>query len=175
MPWPEALGMVFVNGLIFLSLSVTGVRERIVDAIPVSLKVAITCGIGLFIAFIGLKNGGVIVADAATYVAHGEFLLAAGRPLPGRNRITAILVVRQVPGRHRPRHRRRHHSRAVCAQRGGGQVTLPPTAFFSWPQQPRPALRSPQFRFPRELALVPPAIPIILTFCSSICSTISGR
>jgi AGZA family xanthine/uracil permease-like MFS transporter len=52
--WQDALGMVFVNGIIFLLLSVTGVREKIVKAIPYSLKIAITCGIGLFIAFIGL-------------------------------------------------------------------------------------------------------------------------
>src|SRR5471030_765725 len=72
-PWQEALGMVFVNGVIFLVLSVTGVREKIVRAIPYALKIAITCGIGLFIAFIGLKNGDVIVADQATYVSHGDF------------------------------------------------------------------------------------------------------
>src|SRR3954469_26024124 len=61
-PWEEALGMVFVNGVIFLALSVTGIREKIIAAIPPGLKIAVTCGIGLFIAFIGLKNGGVIVA-----------------------------------------------------------------------------------------------------------------
>src|SRR5882757_5098999 len=72
-PWPEALGMVFVNGVVFLLLSVTGVREKIMKAIPYSLKIAITCGIGLFIAFIGLKNGGVIVGSPATYVSHGDF------------------------------------------------------------------------------------------------------
>src|SRR5436190_10221217 len=72
-PWSEALGMVLVNGVIFLALSVTGVREKIIAAIPHSLKIAVTCGIGLFIAFIGLKNGGVIVANQATFVSHGDF------------------------------------------------------------------------------------------------------
>src|SRR4051794_22104016 len=72
-PWSEALGMVFINGVIFLGLSVTGVREKIIAAIPNSLKIAVTCGIGLFIAFIGLKNGGVIVANSATFVGPGNF------------------------------------------------------------------------------------------------------
>src|SRR5688572_30920595 len=72
-PWQEALGMVFVNGVIFLVLSVTGVRTKIIAAIPHSLKIAVTCGIGLFIAFIGLKNGGVIVANPNTLVSHGDF------------------------------------------------------------------------------------------------------
>src|ERR1700759_4743846 len=63
LPWSEALGMVFINGLIFLALSISGVREKIIAAIPHPLKIAVTCGIGLFIAFIGLKNGGVIVAN----------------------------------------------------------------------------------------------------------------
>src|SRR3954462_13242 len=72
-PWTEALGMVFVNGVVFLILSVTGVREKIIAAIPHALKIAITCGIGLFIAFIGLKNGGLIVANPATFVSHGDF------------------------------------------------------------------------------------------------------
>jgi AGZA family xanthine/uracil permease-like MFS transporter len=72
-PWQQALGMVFVNGCIFLLLSITGIRERIISAIPYSLKLAITCGIGLFIAFVGLRNGGVIVASPATLVTHGDF------------------------------------------------------------------------------------------------------
>src|SRR6266540_2022159 len=72
-PWQEALGMVFVNGVIFLLLSITGIREKIIAAIPHSLKIAVTCGIGLFIAFIGLKSGGVIVAHPETFVTHGDF------------------------------------------------------------------------------------------------------
>ncbi len=71
--WQSALGLVFVNGVIFLGLSVTGVREKIIAAIPHQLKLAITCGIGLFIAFIGLKNGGIVIASPATFVTHGDF------------------------------------------------------------------------------------------------------
>ncbi len=97
-PWEAALGLVFYNGVLFLLLSISGLRRLIIDAIPNHLKMAITCGIGLFIAFIGLKNGGVIVADQTTLVKLGSFsqpepvLTLAGILL------TAVLVGRRVPG-----------------------------------------------------------------------------
>lgn len=97
-PWQQALGMVFVNGLIFLALSVTGVREKIIKCIPYALKIAITCGIGVFIAFIGLKNAGIVTAHPATLVTPGDFssppvaLALAGIIL------LAALVARRVPG-----------------------------------------------------------------------------
>src|SRR3954471_24583953 len=72
-PWQSALGLVFANGVMFLLLSLTGVREKIVNSIPYSLKIAITCGVRLFIAFIGLKNAGIVVANKATFVAQGVF------------------------------------------------------------------------------------------------------
>ena len=96
-PWQSALALVFLNGVIFLLLSLSGVRERIVNALPVSLKAAICAGIGLFIAFIGLKNGGMIVAHPATFVTLGDLtqppvaLFAAGILL------TCILVARGTP------------------------------------------------------------------------------
>src|SRR6185369_6071323 len=97
-PWEEALGMVFINGVIFLALSVTGVREKIIAAIPHHLKIAVTCGIGLFIAFIGLKNGGVIVKNDATYVSHGDFSSGPVALCLAGILLTAILVARRVPG-----------------------------------------------------------------------------
>ena len=71
-PWQSALGLVFINGCLFLLLSITGVREKILAAIPYSMKIAISAGIGLFIAFIGLENGGMIVANPATLVSFGD-------------------------------------------------------------------------------------------------------
>ena len=71
-PWPVALGCVFVSGLAFLILTLTGVRQLIVGAIPPHLFAAVAGGIGLFIGFIGLKNAGVIVANPATFVALGD-------------------------------------------------------------------------------------------------------
>jgi AGZA family xanthine/uracil permease-like MFS transporter len=68
-PWQKALGAVFISGVIFLLLTVTKVREMIINSIPASLKFAVSAGIGLFIAFIGMKNAGLIVANEATFIA----------------------------------------------------------------------------------------------------------
>lgn len=70
--WQTALGAVFVSGVLFVLLSVLGVRQIIVKAIPVPLKFAVTAGIGAFLAFIGLKNAGLIVSNPATFVALGD-------------------------------------------------------------------------------------------------------
>jgi len=64
--WQGALAAVFVSGVIFLLLTLTGLREALLNAIPLSLKSAISVGIGLFIALIGLKNAGVVVHNPAT-------------------------------------------------------------------------------------------------------------
>ncbi|GAA3764323.1 NCS2 family permease [Microbacterium kribbense] len=61
--WPEAMGLVLINGLIIVLLSATGLRRMIMDAIPMDLKIAITVGIGLFIAFIGTVDGGLVSAS----------------------------------------------------------------------------------------------------------------
>lgn len=97
-PWQQALGLVFINGLAFLALSLSGIREKIINVIPFQLKMAITCGIGLFIAFIGLKNGGVIVSHPETFVTHGALgsppvLLCLGGII-----LTVVLMIRRVPG-----------------------------------------------------------------------------
>jgi adenine/guanine/hypoxanthine permease len=76
-PWAVGLGVVFVSGSLFLLLTLLGVREKIMDAISPSMKHAIAAGIGLFIAFIGLKNAGLIVADPATFVSLNDRLFAA--------------------------------------------------------------------------------------------------
>jgi AGZA family xanthine/uracil permease-like MFS transporter len=71
--WQTALGVVFISGICFLLLSSFGFRERIVSAIPHSLRIAIPGGIGLFITFIGVQNMGLIVPDDATLVTIGTF------------------------------------------------------------------------------------------------------
>ena len=75
-PWKVALAAVLVEGIIFIILSFFKLRETIVNAIPENLKYGITSGIGLFIAFVGLKGAGVVVSDDSTLVALGNF----GRP-----------------------------------------------------------------------------------------------
>src|SRR5207244_6644539 len=67
-PWQTALGVVFLSGLLFLLLTLTKVREQIVNGIPDCLKYGTAAGIGLFIAFIGLRNAKIIVAKSATFV-----------------------------------------------------------------------------------------------------------
>src|SRR5206468_3924983 len=74
------------------------VRERIIAAIPHALKIAVTCGIGLFIAFIGLKNGGVIVAHPETFVTHGNFASGPVALCLLGVLLTTVLVARRVPG-----------------------------------------------------------------------------
>lgn len=81
-PWPTALGVVFFSGVLFLLLTLSNIREQVVNAIPDCLKHGTAAGIGLFIAFIGLRNAKIIVANPATFVGFGkisnpEVLLAA--------------------------------------------------------------------------------------------------
>jgi len=71
-PWQTALGAVFISGVAFLLLTVTGVRQWIIAAIPSELYAAVSAGIGLFIAFVGLRNAGIVKADPATIVTMGN-------------------------------------------------------------------------------------------------------
>jgi adenine/guanine/hypoxanthine permease len=71
-PWETALGAVFLSGVAFLILTLTGIRQLIVEAIPRELYAAVAAGIGLFIAMIGLRNAGIIVASPATLVTLGN-------------------------------------------------------------------------------------------------------
>lgn len=97
-PWQFALTAVFIEGIIFVILTLTNLREAIVNAIPASLKNAIGAGIGLFIAFIGLQNAGVIGNNDATLVSLGE--ITSGAPLLALIGlvITSVLVVKNVRG-----------------------------------------------------------------------------
>ena len=97
-PWPAALGLTFVSGALFLLLTVTGLRRLIIEAIPREMKTAISCGIGLFIAYNGLKNAGIVAPDPNTFVKAGALssppvlLALAGIVL------TAVLVWHRVRG-----------------------------------------------------------------------------
>lgn len=72
LPWQTALGAVFISGIVFLLLSVTNLREKLIHAVPLSLKLATSVGVGMFIAFIGLKSAGIIVDDPVTFVTLGS-------------------------------------------------------------------------------------------------------
>ncbi len=96
--WQFALTAVFLEGLVFILLTVTNLREKIVDVIPDTLKNAISAGIGLYIAFIGLKSAGIIVNNDATLVCLGE--LSKGSALLGLIGIilTSVMLVKGVKG-----------------------------------------------------------------------------
>lgn len=96
-PWQTALAGVLIASIIFLLITIFKLRELIIDAIPANLKYAISAGIGLFIAFIGLEDGGIIVADKSTLVALGSFSGTTWLTIFGLV-VTAILLVRRVPG-----------------------------------------------------------------------------
>ena len=96
--WQFALTAVLIEGIIFIVLTLTNVREAIVDAIPMSLRNAIGAGIGLFIAFIGLKSAGVVVADGATLVALGDITSGSALLAFIGLIITGFLYARNVPG-----------------------------------------------------------------------------
>ncbi|MGL5573687.1 MAG: solute carrier family 23 protein, partial [Cetobacterium sp.] len=72
-PWETALGIVFLSGVFFFFLSIGGIREKIANAIPLCLKISVTGGIGLFIAFIGLKTLGIVSSNPATIIGLARF------------------------------------------------------------------------------------------------------
>ena len=96
-PWQTALGVVFLSGVFFLLLTLIGFRDRIVKAIPLNLRVAASVGIGLFIAFIGMKNLGLIVDSPATLVTLGKLEPTVILGLIGVLLI-AILEIKKVRG-----------------------------------------------------------------------------
>jgi len=95
--WQEALGVVFISGVIFLILTFLGIREKIVKAIPASLRIATSVGIGLFIAFIGMQGLGLIVKNDAVLVGLGSMSNAVLLGLLGLLLIV-ILEIRKVKG-----------------------------------------------------------------------------
>ena len=96
--WQTGLGAVFISGVIFLLLTVTRVRQMIIDAVPMDLKYAIVVGIGAFIAFIGMKNCGLVVADPSTFVALGKLSSAPALLAAGGVFLIGALMARNVPG-----------------------------------------------------------------------------
>ncbi|WP_054950868.1 NCS2 family permease [Numidum massiliense] len=97
--WQTALGAVFISGVVFVLLSLTKLREMIINAIPKGLKHAVSAGIGLFIAFIGLKNAEVIVPNEATYLSLNTELTQPGILLTLFGLlVTVLFMVRHVKG-----------------------------------------------------------------------------
>ena len=96
--WEIALGAVFLAGILFFIMSITRLRRWMIDSIPLNLRIAMGSGVGLFIGFIGLKSGGIIVSNDATFLSLGDFknyetLLASFGFL-----LISILAIRKIPG-----------------------------------------------------------------------------
>ena len=95
--WETALAAVFVASIIFLIITISGLREVILNMIPVDLKLGIGAGIGFYLAFLGLKGAGIIVANPSTYVSMGSLISAPALLALIGVIITLILFVRDVP------------------------------------------------------------------------------
>jgi len=96
--WEIALGAVFLAGVLFFLMSITRLRSWMIESIPLNLRIAMGSGVGLFIGFIGLKNGGIIISNDATFLKLGDFsnietLLAALGFL-----LISVLAIRKIPG-----------------------------------------------------------------------------
>ena len=160
-PWESALGLVFINGFIFLLLSVTGVRERILKALPLSLKIAVSAGIGLFIAFIGLQNGGLIVANSATMVSLGDLSSPPVALFGVGILLTCVLVARRIPGAIILSMIVLSLVGLVVPDGRGATVTHLPAAVIAAPASLEPLLFKLNFDF--VLASPLKALPVILT------------
>jgi AGZA family xanthine/uracil permease-like MFS transporter len=97
-PWQTALGAVFISGALFLVLTVSRIREQIVNGIPNSLKHSTVVGIGLFIAFVGLRNAKIVVANPATFVSLGNFSDHEVQLACLGLLVTLVLMARKVGG-----------------------------------------------------------------------------
>ena len=101
--WPEAMALVMINGLVIVLLAATGLRKMIFDAVPFQLKIAITVGIGLFIAFIGFVNSGFVTATGSASPPVGLGVGGSVATVPTvlfivTLIVTGILVARKVKG-----------------------------------------------------------------------------
>ena len=97
-PWRTALGVVFFSGVLFLVLTVTKVREQIVNAIPDSVKHSTAAGIGMFIAFVGLREAKLVVASPATFITLGDFSNHEVQIACFGLALTLVLMARKVTG-----------------------------------------------------------------------------
>jgi len=97
-PWQTALGVIFFSGVCFLILTVSRVREQIVNGIPDGLKHSTAAGIGMFIAFVGLRNANLVIANSATFVSLGSFGNREAQLACAGLAITLILMTRKITG-----------------------------------------------------------------------------
>ncbi len=154
-PWRVALGAVFIAGMLFLLLSTLGLREAIIDAISPSMKNSIAVGIGLFIAFIGLRGGGLIADNPGTLVSlNPQFLSPDVAVFCVGFLVTGVLFVRRVPGA------------ILCGIVASGVLAAalgqiePPTSVVGWPRVERSAF----LQMDLVHAVLPACVPFIVIF-----------
>lgn len=97
-PWQQAMGGVFIASILFTLVSFFKLREIIIDAIPQDLKYAMAAGIGIFISFVGLEGGGIVIADPSSLVAIGSFKVPTTWLTIFGVFITSMLMAKKVPG-----------------------------------------------------------------------------
>ena len=97
-PWQQAMGGVFIAAILFTLVSFFKLREIIIDAIPQDLKYAMAAGIGIFISFVGLEGGGIVIADPSSLVAIGSFKVPTTWLTIFGVFVTAILMAKKIPG-----------------------------------------------------------------------------
>ena len=96
--WQQGIAAVFISGCIFILITITSVREKIIDALPQNIKTAISAGVGLFIALIGLKSGGIVVSNPATLVGFGDFTNPAVLLTLIGLTLMVVLIAKKVKG-----------------------------------------------------------------------------
>ncbi|HOX10282.1 MAG TPA: NCS2 family permease, partial [Candidatus Omnitrophota bacterium] len=97
-PWQVALGCVFITGVVFIILTLTNIRQMLIEAIPMAIRSSIACGIGLLIAFLGLKDAGIIVAQPATFVGLGNLVSKPTVLAVFGLILTSVMLVKKVKG-----------------------------------------------------------------------------
>ncbi|HLF35218.1 MAG TPA: NCS2 family permease, partial [Cyclobacteriaceae bacterium] len=95
--WKTALGIVFISGVLFVALTIIGIREKLVNSVPLSLRLAVPAGIGLLITFVGLKNLGLIISNESTFLALGSLTPTVLIGFAGLI-LTALLEIKKIPG-----------------------------------------------------------------------------
>jgi AGZA family xanthine/uracil permease-like MFS transporter len=165
-PWPVALGMVFWSGVLFVVISATPLRVAVAHAIPLSLRNAAAAGIGIFLAFIGMKNTGLIVADPATLVRLGNLSPQTALSLVG-GVLMLVLFRRKSP----------------VAFLAGIAVITAVAAVAGWVRLPSQWIASPDFHSvffkldpvgALRLALVPSILSVLFTDLFDSISTFVG-
>lgn len=97
MPWQQAMAGVFIASILFTVVSIFRIREIIIDAIPQDLKYAMAAGIGIFISFVGLQGGGIVIADPASIISIGSFKVPTTWLTIFGTLVTALLMARKSP------------------------------------------------------------------------------